>query len=139
MRNYMRRMPPETAEEYTILAAGLSALVCDGRLGRKNGRGLICGEAWGSPLPKRGGAAPQVVSLRLLYLFINACYNSLAAREMTAEALTLALRSLFQSEKSLEDVVRSEGRENIRNHLNARHAETALSYFRCAPGLKDEP
>lgn len=90
---YRARMEPRAAADLAPLSEVLSRLVASGKLGRKNGDGLLCG----SPLPWAGadGGIESGAGELLGVLFRLTCRRAVAARELDAASLNVALAGLF--------------------------------------------
>jgi 3-hydroxyacyl-CoA dehydrogenase len=95
--NYVSRMPLGAARALDDLCGGLDALARSGKLGRKNGDGLLVG----APLPwPAGGDVADLEGLRarLHAVFCGSCTRMLDDGELGGEELALVLTRVFGAE-----------------------------------------
>ncbi len=92
LEQYCREAP----DAFPSLRRGIAALVALGKLGRKNGDGLLCGTA----LPWPEDASTSVCAVDLERLFGDTCRRFVAAGELSEADLRVALAGLFGTEWS---------------------------------------
>ncbi len=129
--NYLERMPPEEAAGYEPLTSGLAGLLDMGKRGAKNRDGLLSG----SPLPWPPRAQPAgedraALAKRFLYLAVNACMTFLENRIVSRPSLGLITGDLWQSDTTIEDVIKKEKAATIFQFLENLYKKGGLSYYR---------
>lgn len=92
LEQYCRGAP----NAFPALRSGIGTLVAQGKLGRKNGDGLLCGTA----LPWPVDGATSVCAVDLERLFGDTCRRFVAAGELSEADLRVALAGLFGTEWS---------------------------------------
>ena len=128
--NYLKMLPPSEARDYSPLASLLSEALAAGKLGQKNGHGLLNGE------PFVDGTAKEATPLllrRCFLAFLNAVCVFPERGLLDAAGLNLAFDRVWHADESADDFRRREfNAENLRE-LTDLYRETGLSYF--APNL----
>lgn len=135
--NYLGRMPPEEAADYEPLKAGLAALVESGKRGGKNRDGLLSG----SPLPwpaqePRAGEDRDALRKHFLYITVNACMTFLENNIVSRPSLGLITGDLWQSDTTIEDVIKREKPATIFKFLEKLYKKGGLSYYKPSKKLK---
>jgi 3-hydroxybutyryl-CoA dehydrogenase len=133
--NYQARMTPDQAGAFAPLAQGLEVLRSAGKLGKKNRNGLLVGATPPWEMLRSGDV--ELLSNKLLYLFINSCYHFLRTAQVTAPELNMILQSGFHAECSLEDAVARENGSRMANALAKWHTDTALAYYQPEPAITE--
>ena len=124
---YVARMQPAEAADHAALRDGLAQLVAMGKRGAKNRDGLLRGR----PLPWTVAGAPLRAGFgdELAILFRHTCERMLAAGQLDAPSLTIALSGLFDAAYPWAAAAELGGRERREAVLAARHRETGLGYW----------
>ena len=132
--NYVRRMPPDSAEDYEDLIAVLDAWRAAGILGKKNKHRIakLSDEALRSPLtgllhPR--GTVPKNLRIHFHCLFMNTCLRFMAQSICTEADLSAALSSVYGAERSVAEALEELGPTTLRNAMADCAAQTGLSYF----------
>jgi 3-hydroxyacyl-CoA dehydrogenase len=135
--NYLNRMPPRAAADFTLLSTSLNALVSAGILGKKNRRTLLktpqeeLGALLGRPLsPPRPVARADELGTNLYNLFLNTCFHFVDNGEIDIESLSNALESVFGADTTPRRALVKEGCHAVRTCLDELYTETGISYFR---------
>lgn len=130
--NYLVRLPEPAAGSHRDLLEGLEILVAAGRLGQKNGQGLLVG----APLPwARDPAQPLEADFaaELDALARNTLAWFLARGELSPADLRLAMSALFGVDSINEAALRP---ADLRL-LERRHLVEGRTYWQPAPSARD--
>jgi len=127
--NYLHRMAPREAGPYAGLLDALSLLVEAGKLGAKNGDGLLLGAPLPWPRAPRATPDPDALGTTLRALFVNTCLRLSADGAVPPSDLDLLTGKALQMEISLREEIAALGRERAADILRKAYHLTGLAYF----------
>ena len=107
---YVARMPEADARDVRVLPESLALVVARGKLGDKNGSGLLSGDPlpWPAREPRPGEA--DALRARLRGVFLATCRRFLDDGDLDRRALDLVLRVILGAEVSFDEAMATDAR-----------------------------
>jgi len=129
--NYVAMLPDSETADYAALQASLRSLLAAGKLGKKNGDGLMCGAAlpWKTS-PDRPMDPEEHLRTLFLDLFVNSCFRTMETGMIDAGSLEQVLSSVFQSDVMLSELPEGKPGTLTAVRLEKLYSQTGLSYFK---------
>lgn len=125
---YLSRMADDLAQDLLSLTIGLNQLLAMGKLGNKNGDGLLRGTPlpWTDAPPQSGPPLTEWLSA----LTLNACALALDAGMLTLPELDLILDRVFQAQGTFGKAAPEASRRGWPELLAQGYQETGIWYYR---------